>query len=323
MRGERLISILILLQGNRQMTAKSLSRKLEVSERTIYRDMEALSSVGIPVIAERGKYGGWSLLENYRTNLTGLKKTEIDALFIPQSNQLLEDLGLINHFEQAHNKLIASIPMIFRENAKDMWNRIHIDPNTWFGPKEKVVYIDVLKKAIWEEKELIIEYQRRDGESKTYTIQPLGIVFKSATWYLIAIKKNNAFRNYKVSNISDVALTEKSFERPKDFNLSDYWDQSSESFIKSLLTYDVKMKIPHSILKGLELSGRFLEIINDKDNQRENEIFIKMLFENETEAESFIMSFADQIKIIEPIELKNKLLKKAQEIVVLYQNKHN
>jgi predicted DNA-binding transcriptional regulator YafY len=152
MRADRLVSILLFLQSQGQMTAKELAESLEVSERTIYRDMEALRGTGIPVYAERGKNGGWSLLEGYQTDLTGLKESEIRALFVSPSAQLLDDLGLTRTSEEAGNKLIASLPSIYRENAKDVWNHIHFDTSTWRQQKEKISFLRGPQKCNMEGK---------------------------------------------------------------------------------------------------------------------------------------------------------------------------
>lgn len=123
--------------------------------------MDALSGTGIPVFAERGKNGGWFLLENYRVSLTGLKEAEIRALFVSPSSQLLDDLGLTRTSEEARNKLIASLPAVYRQNAKDVWNRIHVDTSTWRKQQEKLVTFDVLKK---KRSGKIINYQSHMSE---------------------------------------------------------------------------------------------------------------------------------------------------------------
>ncbi|MEC1532445.1 YafY family protein [Bacillus haynesii] len=211
MRGDRLISILLMLQAQGQMTAKELAERLEVSERTIYRDMEALSGAGIPVVAERGINGGWSLLDDYQTTLTGLKESEIHALFVPLSEQLLDDLGLTRISEEARNKLIASLPSVYRQNAKDVWNRIYIDTRSWRHKKEKAASFEVLKEAIWKDQKLKIVYQRADGQTAARIVAPLGLVAKGSNWYLIASKENGEIRNYRASRIQSAIPVRETF----------------------------------------------------------------------------------------------------------------
>ncbi|MGY4690035.1 helix-turn-helix transcriptional regulator [Salibacterium sp. K-3] len=318
MRGDRLVSILLLLQSQGQMTAKELAEKLEVSERTIYRDMEALSGTGIPVLAERGKNGGWSLLEDYQTNLTGLKESEIRALFVPSSTQLLDDLGLARTSEEARNKLIASLPSIYRENAKDVWNRIHVDMTTWFEQKEKMVAFEVLKKAIWNEHKLQIEYQRADGKTNERVIKPLGLVAKGSRWYFIASKENDDIRIYRASRVRSATPVEETFERPKDFNLVQYWESSTKAFIESLPRYEVWVEVAPSILAWLKFSGQFVQIVESRD--QEGWIPVKLSFDTEDEAKGYILGFADQIKVIEPKGLHDKILEMAEAAVAFYKH---
>src|SRR5579859_2430938 len=136
MRADRLLSIMLLLQVHRRLTASDLARRLEVSERTIHRDMEALGTSGIPVTAERGTGGGWRLLEPYQTTLTGLNEAEIQALFLAKPAHLLADLGLARAGEAAYIKLLAALPALGRHDAQDVRQRIHIDPTGWRRPDE-------------------------------------------------------------------------------------------------------------------------------------------------------------------------------------------
>ncbi|WP_174613688.1 helix-turn-helix transcriptional regulator [Virgibacillus ihumii] len=318
MRGDRLVSILMLLQSHGQITAKRLAEKLEVSERTIYRDMEALSRTGIPVTAERGINGGWSLLEDYRTNLTGLKESEIRALFVPQSTHLLDDLGLARTSEEARNKLIASLPSIYRENAKDVWNRIHIDTSTWHQRKEKIESFEILKNAIWGQQKLKIKYQRADGETNERIVQPLGLVAKGNRWYFIASKENDEIRNYRASRIRSAMPTEETFKRPEYFNLAQYWESSTKAFIEKLPRYEVSVKVAPSILTWLKFSSRFVQIV-EVDNYVQNDwISVKLSFDTEDEAKGYILGFANRIKVVEPKELHDKILKMAEATVAFY-----
>lgn len=320
MRGDRLISIVLLLQTHGQMTAKELSERLEVSERTIYRDMEALSGTGIPVFAERGKNGGWSLLEGYRTNLTGLKESEIRALFVSPSEQLIGDLGLSSTFEEARNKLIASLPSVYQENAKDVWKRIFIDTSTWRQRKEKMDAFEVLKIAIWNENKLKIEYQSADGKTSERIVNPLGLVAKGSRWYFIASKDNEEIRNYRVSRIKFAESLSETFIRPKDFDLAQYWSLSTKTFLENLPKYDVRVEAEPSILPRLQFSGRFIQSVALENKNQNGWIPVKLSFDTEEEARGYILGFANQIKVIEPKELRNKIVEMAEATVNFYKH---
>ncbi|MGE8206837.1 helix-turn-helix transcriptional regulator [Heyndrickxia sp. NPDC080065] len=318
MRGDRLLSILLLLQSQGQMTAKELSERLEVSERTIHRDMEALSGTGIPVFAERGKNGGWSLLEGYRTNLTGLKESEIRTLLVSPSTQLLDDLGMTSTSEEARNKLIASLPSIYRENAKDVWNRIHIDTSAWRKRNEKMETFEVLKNSIWNENKLKIDYERADGETNERIVNPLGLVAKGNRWYFIAAKDSDEIRNYRVSRIKSAEPISETFERPKDFNLAGYWRSSTKAFIENLPKYEVLVEAASSILPRLQFTDRFVQIEEVLNKNQEGWITVKLFFNTEDEAKGYILGFANQMKVIQPKELHNKILKMAEATVSFY-----
>lgn len=317
MRADRLLSILMLLQSYGQITAKDLAQRLEVSERTIYRDMESLSGSGIPVLAERGSSGGWRLLEDYQTTLTGLKESEIQALFVPSSTRLLNDLDLTKTEEEAKNKLLAALPSNYRQNAKDVWQRIHIDTSSWRQRTEKIASFETLKHAIWQKKKLLIQYERADGKTVERLVEPLGLVAKGSVWYFVASTDDN-IRNYRVSRIQSAVPTEESFFRPDDFNLAKYWEQSTKEFIKKLPKYEVKAEVSPSILPRLKFTGRFVQIIEmDKPNE-DGWIPVKLCFETEEEASGYALGFGDQMKVVEPHNLQDQVLKMAEAAVKLY-----
>src|SRR5437660_3968129 len=187
MRADRLLSILLHLQVHRRITACELAKRLEVSERTIYRDMDALSAAGIPVVAERGTGGGWALLEEYKTNLTGLNEAEIQTLFLTQPARLLTDLGLRQTSEAALIKLLASLPAISRRGAEYIRQRIYVDVTGWHHTEENIAALPILQEAIWRERELQLTYQRNDGKLVERLAAPLGLVAKGTVWYLVAI----------------------------------------------------------------------------------------------------------------------------------------
>lgn len=319
MRADRLVAIIMLLQKEGQMTAKKLAKKLEVSERTVHRDMESLSAAGIPVFAERGNNGGWRLLDNYQTKLTGLKESEIRALFVPPSNHMLSDLGLKSLSEQARNKLIASLPQIYRDDAIAVWNRIHVDTSTWRKKESKNHSFDILKNAIWENNKLNIVYIRANGTKTKRVVEPLGLVTKGSVWYLVA-SQNGEFRNYRTSRIQTAELTEETFDRPKQFNLVEYWESSTASFIENMPTYPVKVEVTKAILPRLSWTNRFVQVEELGKGKNENWRSVELFFQTESEAIGYILGFANQIKVIEPKQLHDQILKMAEATVAFYKN---
>src|SRR5262245_38846588 len=175
MRADRLLSIMLLLQTYRRMTAHDLAERLEVSERTIHRDMESLSVAGVPVFAERGIGGGWSLMGEYRTNLNGLNEDEIQALFLARSPRLVDHLGLGNAAEAAFIKLFAAVPPSTRRDAERAGQRIYVDVSGWNRSEESVPLLPLLQDAVWRERKLRFKYQRGDDCEVEREVDPLGL----------------------------------------------------------------------------------------------------------------------------------------------------
>ena len=192
MRGDRLLSILLLLQIHRRVTARELAKRLEVSERTILRDMDALSGAGVPVTSERGVGGGWSLLDGYQTSLTGLNAAEIQSLFLARPGGLMADLGLQQQSDAALIKLQASLPPASRPHADFARQRILVDARGWRDPAESVACLPVLLDALWRERQVRFVYSRVLGEPGERTADPLGLVAKGSTWYLVARVEDHA-----------------------------------------------------------------------------------------------------------------------------------
>ena len=321
MRADRQFSILLLLQNKSKLTTRELALELEVTERTIHRDMEALSAAGIPVVAERGKAGGWRLLKQYRTNLTGLKADEIKSLLISPSFQLLTDLGLTKDWYEARQKILASIPSSLQQNANDIWNRIHVDTSAWRQSTEKMESFKVLQQAIWEDRILQIKYERADGECVERVVNPLGLVAKGSTWYLIALS-NGKIRNYRASRMKSALLMSETFTRPNDFDLAQYWNNSTQEFIKSLPKYETDVEISPSIVHRIKFSGRFVQIVKIDSPLENGWIPIKLCFDTEQEAQEYILGFGNQIKILRPNTLKQNIYDMARAVIDFYEQEN-
>jgi len=320
MRADRLISILLLLQNKGKLTTKELSEKLEVTARTIHRDMEALSAAGIPVVAERGKTGGWRLMEQYRTKLTGLKPNEIKSLLIAPSFDLLDDLELSKDWLEARQKILASIPSTFQINANDIWNRIHVDTTAWRQTNEKVEPFKILQQAIWDEKKLHLTYERADGEMIERVVNPLGLVAKGSSWYLIA-SSNEKIRNYRASRIKYAVLTEEVFSRPNDFDLAKYWIHSTQEFISSLPKFEVHVEASPSILPRIRFTRHFIQHIKLDTPTENGWVPVNLCFHTEQEATEYILGFGDQINIISPTSLRKKIYNQAKAVLHFYEHR--
>ncbi|WP_026701934.1 helix-turn-helix transcriptional regulator [Salibacterium aidingense] len=316
MRADRLLSILLYLQTYGKATSKQLAEKLEVSDRTIVRDMEALSMAGVPVYAERGSQGGWRLSENYRTELTGMKTGEIQSLLLSNQNRLMSDLGLKQDFEQALQKLIAETPQAVRQRAEEVRQKIHIDAAGWHQVRETIPYLTAVQQAVWEERVLLIHYQR---EEKTVErrVHPLGLVAKGSIWYMAA-EVEESIRTYRVSRLSSVQLLEETFVRPADFNLESYWETSIKEFRSKLPRYPAVIKMKESLQERF-FKERFVSRRNNGTKQSDGWVEIEVEFQTLASATELVLASGAGIEVTAPGELRKNVAASASSIVALYE----
>jgi predicted DNA-binding transcriptional regulator YafY len=318
MRADRLLSILLLLQVHRRMTARELAKRLEVSERTIYRDIEALSAAGVPVMAERGVGGGCSLLAEYRTNLTGLTGQEIQAIFLTSPTHLLADLGLHQASEAAFIKLLAALPAISRRGAEYVRRRIHIDATGWHRSEEHALCLPMLQEAVLQERKIVFTYQRSDAVIIEREADPIGLVAKGSAWYLVAAV-DGELRNYRASRIMAARMTDEPCQRPPDFDLVAYWEQSSSSFVANLPRYPVVARATPDALQRMQYALRFARIERTDPPDGDGWSLIIINFENEIEACAVMLSFGAEVEVIEPIGVREQVIALARGVVEMYQ----
>ncbi|GHO92489.1 transcriptional regulator [Reticulibacter mediterranei] len=319
MRADRLLSIMLLLQVHRRITARTLAQRLEVSERTIQRDMEALSVSGIPIISERGSGGGWGLLEEYRTNLTGLSESEVQALFLTRPNRLLSDLGLSQASEAAFIKLLAALPSMSRHNAEYARQRFYIDATGWRTPEEALPCLSVLQGAVWQESRLLFSYQR-DAKQVERLVNPLGLVAKGSTWYLVAQIEGD-IRTYRVSRIREARILPESFERPVDFDLATFWEQSTVAFKSNLPSYFVTLRALPELVPFLRNAGYYSHVEQIGEEDEEGWVKVFMRFDVESAALACLSGFGADVEVLEPEELREKIIDQARRMLAFYEQR--
>lgn len=317
MRADRLISILLLLQIHRRLTSHELAERLEVSERTIHRDMEALSIAGIPVFAERGTGGGWSLIEGYRSNLTGLSEAEVQALFLSRPAGLLADLGLDKAGEAGLIKLQASLPLPHQRDAAFAQERLHIDVAGWNNAKEAVPVLPTLLEAVWQERKLQFTYYRGDDCAVEREADPLGLVAKGSVWYLVAAVEDS-IRSYRVSRVQNAILLNEAATRPKGFDLAAYWKQSAVEFKGKFPRYAVTLRVHPDFVTHLYLVGRFSRVENVDEPEANGWRKAVIVFQVEEMACEGLLSLGANIEILEPLELRAAIIQQAENIVAFY-----
>jgi predicted DNA-binding transcriptional regulator YafY len=313
MRADRLLSILLLLQVHRRVTARDLAKRLEVSERTILRDMDALSGAGVPVAAERGAGGGWSLLQGYQTKLTGLTTAEIQSLFLARPARVMADLGLKQEAEAAMIKLEASLPPESRAQADFARRRILIDTRGWRDPAESLACLPTLLDALWRGRQVRFVYGRVLGEAGERIADPLGLVAKGSAWYLVASVDGQP-RTYRVSRIQHAGIRDQPAAGPPAFDLAAYWEQSAAEFREKLPRYYASFLASPAVMPWVRYRGWRLE----EECAEGEHVRLRLRFDSEEEAVQFALSFGARIEVLDPAGLREKVVAAAQEVVGLY-----
>ncbi|MGW0805045.1 helix-turn-helix transcriptional regulator [Nonomuraea sp. NPDC002799] len=253
MRASRLVSILLLLQTRGRMTARELSERLEVSVRTIYRDVESLHAAGIPLYGDAGPKGGYQLLDGYRTRLTGLTTDEAESLFLAGLPGPAAELGLGAVVTAAQLKLMAALPVELRDRAGRIQERFHLDAPTWFRDREPVTYLPAVADAVWNERRVQVRYRRWQAPQEVERrLDPYGLVVKAGRWYLVA-RAGERVRTYRVSQILGLHPLAEGFTRPDDFDLATYWQGY-------LAEFEARLRWGEAVVR---LSPRGLERLTD------------------------------------------------------------
>jgi predicted DNA-binding transcriptional regulator YafY len=304
MRAERLLRIVFALQARGRVTAGELATELEVSTRTIQRDMEALSGAGIPVFATRGGDGGWALLKDYRTSLTGLTAQDVVSIAVGRPPGLLSELGLADPGEGPVLKLMEAISPSARRQAEHARERIHIDLASWghVGPP----ILPVLQQAIWEDRLISMRY--RESRSH-FTVAPLGLVSKGGTWYLVASRAEKA-RTYHVARVHDAVLTDEVFERPEDFDLAGYWERSEREYTETFPTYVAKLRVRGDAL--VRVGWTWAKSKNVSEPNRDGWTNVELDLQDEETALRTVRLLGNDVIVRAPASLRRLALREAQ-----------
>jgi predicted DNA-binding transcriptional regulator YafY len=320
MRADRLLSILMLLQARGRMTAQKLAGELEVSVRTIYRDLDALSAAGVPVYAERGRTGGCALLDSYRTTLTGLTPDEVRALFMLSIPAPLAELGVSHELKAALLKLSAALPDAHRHDEERVRQRIHLDSVEWFQAVEPVPHLQTIHQALWQDRKLFLTYYLPFQTRVDRLVAPYGLVAKASVWHLVCACGGH-IRVHRVSQILDTRLTDESFDRPDDFDLAAYWKGWCAAVEADRLHYPVTVRVAPSLIPYLPqfFGQRIQATIRDAEPpDAEGWITLILPFENLEDARDRILGFGRAVHVLEPQALRESVLDFATQIVALY-----
>ncbi|NYH43647.1 putative DNA-binding transcriptional regulator YafY [Micromonospora jinlongensis] len=321
MRASRLISLLLLLQARGSMTAGELARELEVSERTVYRDVLALSAAGVPVYADRGRAGGYRLLGGYRTRLTGLTRDEAEALFLSGLPGPAGDMGLADAVAAAELKVLAALPPALRDAPARAGQRFHLDVPGWFRETAPPPWLTELARAVWRDRVVELRYRRGDREV-TRRVQPYGLVLKSGAWYLVG-RVGGDTRTYRVDRVTGVEVGEESFERDEGFDLAGHWREQAGSFLRTMLRAEVTVRLSPAGLRRLRhlvdapfVYDELVAAAGAPDGQ--GWVVARLPVESVEVAYHQLLGLGPEVEVLDPPELRRLFTDAADRFRALY-----
>ena len=318
MKASRLLSVLMLLQARGHMTAPALAAALEVSERTILRDIDQLSAAGVPLWGDRGRNGGFQLRAGWSTQLTGMTEPEANALLLAGLPGAATELGLGAAAASARLKLVASLPNEWREQADRVGARLHIDSVDWYRGQETPVYLRELADAVWNGFKIKIKYESWNGVVDR-ELEPLGLILKAGVWYIAARAINETkVRTYRVSNVLKLHASRKYFKRPAKFELANYWQESAKRFEAELYRRQAKIRVSPRAMKWLLNARTKVTVLPPENRRKKDEADWKnvlMHIESIEHGARQLLAFGGEIEVLEPPELRATMTENARTII--------
>jgi predicted DNA-binding transcriptional regulator YafY len=305
LKADRLLSTLLLLQAHGRITGRELARRLEVSIRTVHRDMEALAASGVPVYALRGAAGGWQLDEDWRTRVPGLDEAELRALMMSQP-RVVGDTRLAQAAQRAIDKLMAALPPSMREQAASIRQRLHVDTTGWSGRSENLAALPVVQEAVAHDRKLAFRYVKARTERVDRTVDPLGLVAKGITWYLVA-NTPNGFRTYRVSRIEEARLLDRPCVRPEDFDLAEYWKNSTEEYRKTRMRYEAVLRVESRAAASMMQWWTTSEVAPPEEIAGTTWRTLNVRFDDEEQACFIALGMGPRAEVLEPPVLRERV----------------
>ncbi|MFD8203158.1 helix-turn-helix transcriptional regulator [Streptomyces sp. NPDC059701] len=322
MRAARLIKMVLLLQSRPAMTAAELARELEVSERTVTRDAQALSDAGVPVYAERGRAGGYRLVGGYRTRLTGLARGEAEALFLSGVPGALREMGLEDAASAARLKVSAALLPSLRDASRTAAQRFHLDAPSWFREPETPGLLPAVADAVWDDRRLTARYRRGEDEV-VRELEPYGLVLKAGVWYLCArVADGGSFRVYRIDRFTAVEPGEERFTRDGEFDLPAFWAERAAQFARSILRAEVVVRLSAEGVRGLPYAvdapaaREALEAAGGPD--ADGWVTVTMPVESEEVALAQLRALGAEAEVLAPAELRERFARDARRLSALY-----
>ncbi|MEU8844993.1 YafY family protein [Streptomyces sp. NPDC048564] len=309
MKSSRLVSILLLLQTRGRMTAAQLAEELEVSVRTVYRDVEALSAAGVPLYGDAGHAGGYRLLDGYRTRLTGLTSGEAEALFLAGAPGPAAQLGLGSVLAAAQLKVRAALPAELRSHADRISGRFHLDAPGWYADADETPHLPAVADAVWNSRVLHVLYRRwREPTDVERRLEPYGLVLKAGRWYVVA---GPGPRTFRVDQILQLTPAHEEFTRPADFDLAAYWRAYQRDFHDRLHRREAVVRLAPGVTLGRAAGHR-----TEKDGWTR----VTVPIESVDHAHAEFLRLGTGIEVLQPPELRERIARTVAELTERYGN---
>lgn len=318
-RSSRLVSILLLLQNRGRLSAAALADELDVSVRTIYRDIDALLAAGIPVYADQGRTGGYQLVDGYRTRLTGLTESEAESLFMVGLPAAASALGFGQEAASAEQKLLAALSPPQRVRASMLRERFHLDLPAWYSPPADLPFLAPLAAAVLSDRVVAVTYRRWEAPREVArTLWPLGLVMKNGAWYVVAqASAGSSPRTYRVSNVLALSQTGDAFVRPNSFDLATYWADQVESWDRRRFTGMATVRLSPTLQSSLaDLSDPLLvQAAAGVAPNSDGWVTVQLPTESISNAAHHLLRYAADIEVLEPAELRTELVTRARQLL--------
>ncbi len=311
MKAQRLLALLLRLQAAGRSSAKALAAELEVSERTIHRDVEALAAAGIPVFTLRGSSGGIVLSEGYRRALTQLDARDLESLLVMSADPLA-DLGLGSSRARVAEQILGALPQAERGAALHTRRRVYIDPGRWYRNAPPSEMLGALRKAAWSDRRIEIDYRDRVGNTTARTLDPLGLVSKAGRWYLVA-RSGGDYRTFRVDRILRVVEGSEQFVRPPEFDLDAYWLTSTQRLEEPTLRYWITLQVQAERLADL-LAVTEHEVVDAERG------IVRINYGTADEAVWRLFAWDEAAYVLEPLAFREMLVARARSIVNRYEH---
>ena len=319
MGASRLLAIMILLQNRGRSTAGVLAREFEVSERTIYRDIDALSAAGVPVYGDRGPGGGFALLDGYRTRLTGLGADEAEAITLAGMPLAAESAGLGAALASAFGKLLAAMPEEQSQRGQQAAARFHVDPADWYRSTEPAPHLPALARAVLDTRRIAIRYTSWKGV-RDWTLDPLGLVLKGGDWYLAA-RAEGRITTFRVAAIGRLDVLDQGFVRPPDFDLPHWWRAAQQAFEADLFSTRARLRAsPLGCERLARLSPRGRAAVAGADSMdRQGWRTMTMATEDSDHGARELLGLGAEVEVLAPASLRGRVRALAAGLLELHQ----